>query len=124
MRLRIGRVLRGHDMAIGLLYIDRRPECLLEMLGTAAIVSGRYRVGIGPNARFGRPLPMLVDAHGFERLHIVPGEVLTDWASGCLVPALEGADGGLLRTRQAYDSVYAQIQAALALGEDVKATIL
>lgn len=124
MRLRIGRVLRGHDMAIGLLYIDRRPECLLEMLGTAAIAAGRYRIGIEPSARFGRSLPVLRDTTGFDRLHIVPGDALTEWTSGCLVPALEGAGGGLLRTRLAYDSVYAQIQAALALGEDVKATIL
>ena len=124
MRLRLQRALRGRDVDLGLLYIDRRPECLVEMLGTRAIASGSFRVEIRNDAGFGRSLPVLVDALGAVGLRIVPGGELRQWAAGCLVPVTEAPDGGgIRRTWQAFDSVYAQIQAALVLGKRVRLRI-
>lgn len=124
MKLHLGRALRGHDMEIGLLYIDRRPECLVEMLGSYAIVSDRYRIEIRTGPGFDRPLPVLLDRHGVERLRFVPGGTLCEWRPGHLVPALENPGGGIRRTREAFDSVFAQIQAAFALGEDVRIRVV
>jgi hypothetical protein len=125
VKLLLQRALRGQRMELGLLYVDRRPECLVEMLGSEAIESGRYRVEIRADAAFRRPLPVLFDAHGFERLRFVPGGELNAWLPGCLVPVTElPAGGGIGRTRQAFDSLLAQIQAALTLGERVRLRIV
>lgn len=90
------------------------------MLGSLAVASGRYRMEIRNDLQFGRLLPVLPDPLGVSRLRIAPGGELNGWVSGCVVRGVEAPGvGGVRRSKDVFDPVFAQIQAASSLGQSV-----
>jgi hypothetical protein len=93
--------------------------------GKTAIPAGRYEVIVDFSNRFQRPLPLLLNVPGFTGIRIHPGNTAND-TEGCI---LVGADDGnpndawLGHSREAFNSLFAKIQTAIAAGQKVWITI-
>lgn len=87
------------------------PVASWKVAGATAIPAGNYRVIVTPSARFGRPLPLLVDIPGFAGVRIHPGNVIGD-TSGCVLVGQDRADGRLRNSRVACDRLFEQLHVA------------
>lgn len=127
MNLRLIREPSLESATHGVLFTDGHFACfaledvLREMPGQpvsawkvpqqTAIPAGRYRVIVTPSQRFHCDLPLLVDVPGFTGVRIHPGNGPLD-TEGCILVGQDRAPGRVLRSRLAFDSLFARIQAA------------
>ena len=82
--------------------------------GRTAIPVGTYKVIVSMSQRFHRPLPLLLDVPGFDGIRIHPGNTAADTA-GCVLPGLVRGSASVGGSRQAFDALFARIQASLAV---------
>jgi hypothetical protein len=90
----------------------------VKILGATAIPAGVYQVVITMSARFGRPLPLLVDVPGFSGIRIHPGNTDQD-TEGCVLLGMSTDGESVGRSREACDKIQPRIEAAIAAGERV-----
>lgn len=124
MQLRLIREPSRLGATLGVLFVDGVFECFTledvvrageKVDGQTAIPAGRYQVVITFSNRFQRPLPLLVNVPGFERIRIHAGNTDAD-TEGCI---LVGADRGLnavLQSRLAFADLFPKLETALKAG--------
>ncbi len=90
--------------------------------GDTAIPRGRYRVIVNHSNRFKRDLPLLLNVPGFEGIRIHAGNTEAD-TEGCILVGTKRPATSILESRIAFNELFADIQEALANGEQVWMTI-
>ena len=90
--------------------------------GDTAIPRGRYRVIVNHSNRFKRDLPLLLNVPGFEGIRIHAGNTEAD-TEGCILVGTKRAAASILESRIAFNELFADIQEALANGEQVWITV-
>jgi hypothetical protein len=115
MKLKLLRDKSSDDTTIGKLYIDGEFFCYTledvvrrdtKIYGQTAIPIGTYKVVITWSPRFKRQLPLLVDVSGFDGIRIHPGNTHKN-TEGCILVGEEVQGEYLLRSRAAFDRLYA-----------------
>ena len=130
MTLRLVREPTRNGATFGCLFVDGhfacftledavrevagRPVSTWKVPAQTAIPSGRYRVIVTPSARFGRPLPLLVDVPGFDGVRIHPGNTIAD-TEGCILVGCDRDGSQVLQSRRAFEALFPRI--AQATGE-------
>ncbi len=127
MNLTLERLQFDEDCTIGKLYIDGEFRCFVledtvrenpiglrpveawKIHGKTAIPYGTYQIVITMSARFGRPLPLLLDVPGFTGIRIHPGNSAVD-TDGCLLPGLDLYPKSVGRSRIAFDQLFADME--------------
>lgn len=134
MQIDIQRNVFTDESTISKCYVDGTYECdTLEDVvrpagapkvhGKTAIPAGRYRVLVTMSNRFKRPLPLLVDVPGFEGIRIHPGNTAEN-TDGCILPGKRTTTPDFVgKSRDAFDALFAKIEAGIARGEKVWLTI-
>lgn len=125
MELTVKRQPSADGATLGELLIDGEHECwTLEDVvrpdgakvdGQTAIPAGRYRVIIDQSARFGCPMPHVLDVPGFEGIRIHAGNTAAD-TEGCLLLGQTHGDNQVWQSRLAFVAFFAKLQAALQDG--------
>lgn len=130
MELTLKRTTRKADYTIGDLYIDGRwhsntlePRAIdwaaeAKTPGRTAIPEGRYRIRLAHSAHFGRTMPYLQAVPHFTGVMIHRGMTARD-TKGCILVGHNTLRGTLLRTRQTFDALMAQLAAADRRGERI-----
>jgi hypothetical protein len=114
MKLKLVRDSSTDDTTIGNLYIENEWFCFTledkvrekKIYGETAIPTGTYKVVITWSPRFKRQLPLLVDVPGFDGIRIHPGNTHKN-TEGCILVGEEVQGEYLLRSRAAFDRLYA-----------------
>jgi Family of unknown function (DUF5675) len=133
MRLTLTRVERTARSTLGDLAIDGeffcytledpvRPEGI-KIPGTTAIPAGVYPVQITWSPRFRQDMPLLIGVPNFTGVRIHPGNT-ADHTEGCVLVGYERHPDEIRRSRDAYNDLLFEIQAAREAGEDVLIEIL
>ena len=127
MRLHLERLDIGHDCTIGRLSVDGDFECWTledpvrvgaKIPGQTAIPFGHYPLAITWSPRFKRDLPLLEYVRGFTGVRIHPGNYPTD-TEGCILVGCEKAACSVLRSREAFDALFAKLVTAQKNGEQL-----
>jgi hypothetical protein len=126
MEIELKREPSGPACTFGKLYVDGvyQAESLEDVVrevkikGETAIPAGRYRVIVNHSQRFGRELPLLLKVEGFEGVRIHPGNTAAN-TSGCILVGTERGPDSVLHSRDAFNELFVEIQAAIAGGEEV-----
>jgi len=113
----LGALCEGDDFLCWTLEDPVRDQ---KIAGDTAIPYGKYRVEVDWSPRFHTYLPILRDVPNFDGVRIHPGNTTEDTA-GCLLVGEELVDGEarLLRSRAAFEKLFAKIQATLLSGDSV-----
>jgi hypothetical protein len=94
--------------------------------GKTAIPLGKYKVIVNRSERFKRMLPLLLDVEGFTGVRIHPGNTEAD-TEGCILVGdqLTKEQDAILggTSRPAFERLFAEIQAAIDVGEEVWLTL-
>lgn len=91
--------------------------------GETAIPAGEYTALITMSARFGRPLPQLLDVPGFTGVRIHPGNSSGDTEGCILVGSTWGGGDWITGSSIAFNAIFAQLEAAYARGERIIVSI-
>lgn len=128
MKIEVIRVMSAGDATIGKMYIDGIDTCYTledivrpngeKIYGHTAIPAGEYRVDITHSARFKRDLPILLDVPNFTGVRIHPGNTAED-THGCILVGLEQQGASIIRSREAFATVFTKLRDALLDGEKV-----
>lgn len=98
----------------------------IKIHGRTAIPIGRYQVQVTYSMRFKRLLPILINVRGFTGIRIHSGNTHQN-TEGCLLPGLyrRFADGDyqVNNSRDLFNSIFPQIQAALRAKSEVWITV-
>lgn len=113
----IGKLFLGGDWRWWTLE-DTLREGQPKIPGQTCIPAGRYQVVITQSARFGRPLPLLLNVPGFTGIRIHPGNTDKDTA-GCILVGGGKQGASIIHSRIAADAVMGYIAKALATIESV-----
>jgi hypothetical protein len=130
IKLLLDRSEYGDDSTVGDLYIagvwesatleDSLAVNGVKVEGKTCIPDGMYEVLITWSPKFKRRLPLLIDVPGFDGIRIHPGNTAEDTA-GCLLvgeKVIHVADVPFLtHSREAFDRLFAKIDAAYTTGE-------
>jgi hypothetical protein len=132
MQLVLERVERNNVCTIGRLSIDGTFECwtLEDMVRDdgvkipheTAIPAGNYSVDITHSPRFKTDLPLLLNVNGFVGIRIHPGNDASD-TDGCILVGQERGDHQILKSRRAFEMLFAKLQAAKNRGEAIAVDI-
>jgi hypothetical protein len=128
MRLTLTRVERSANATLGDLDIDGtffcytledpvRPEGI-KIPGVTAIPAGVYPVQITWSPRFKTYMPLLVGVPNFSGIRIHAGN-LASHSDGCILVGYERHPDEIRRSREAYNDLYLELQAAREAREDV-----
>lgn len=138
MQLALTRSATVHGATIGQLYDvtdPRTPAWLCWTLedavrpvgvkvdGQTAIPEGRYALIITLSARFGVPLPLVLNVPNFTGIRIHAGNTTADTAGCILVGQMRGPNESILNSRAALATVQAHISTALLANTPVTLTI-
>lgn len=116
-----------HDRTIGRLSVNGDFECWTledpvrdgpKIPGETAIPFGHYPIAITWSPRFKRDLPLLEYVRGFVGVRIHPGNVPAD-TDGCILVGCEKAACAVLRSREAFDALFAKLVTAQKSGEQL-----
>jgi hypothetical protein len=127
MKMVLIRHASANGWTLGELSIDGAHECFTcedairtgaKVPGETAIPPGTYRVLITESPRFKRRLPILLDVPGFSGVRIHTGNTRYD-TEGCILPGRSHQMGGVTQSVGAFEALFARIDAALLVGEDV-----
>lgn len=130
MEIEVKRETSGPVCTFGKLYTDGAYCCEtledvvrpIKIPGETAIPSGRYGVIVNYSQRFGKELPLLLKVEGFSGVRIHPGNSAAD-TEGCVLVGTERGDNTVLHSRDAFNELFTEIQAAIASGEEIWMTI-
>ena len=114
MKLELTRVFIGEDYTIGHLSVDGQHFCdTLEDIPRAVkipdqtcIPTGTYKIEINYSNRFKKNMPQIMNVPGFEGIRIHPGNNSGD-TSGCVLIGENTITGGLTKSRDTYESLFA-----------------
>ena len=127
MNLFLWRDTFTEHSSIGQLFVDGPFFCYTledrdragepKVYGETCIPEGTYRVVIDESARFGRPMPHILDVPGFEGIRIHSGNTDKDTLGCVLLGTTKDVDrvGG---SHVAFDLFYPKLAAALDAGEE------
>jgi hypothetical protein len=128
MNIELIRAMCGAVCTIGKLYVDGVDTCYTledvvrpdgeKVYGETAIPYGRYRVVVTFSNRFQRHLPLLVDVPNFKGVRIHPGNTAAN-TEGCILVGLERDGNSVIRSREAFNPLFADIRDAFGRGEDI-----
>lgn len=128
MRMELKRVDLKPGRTIGTLFVDGTRECFtledevrpdgIKIFGETAIPAGIYRVDVTMSPRFGRELPLLINVTNFNGVRIHPGNTAGD-TEGCILVGQDRAADSILKSRAAFDILFAKIKAAQARKEPI-----
>lgn len=121
MNLTLIRKYPAPDCVIGELYIDGKFECFtledierpLKIAGVTAIPRGHYEIVITFSARFGKPLPLLLNVPGFDGVRIHTGNTSSN-TEGCLLVGKSRTNNSITQSRDAFNILFPKLQAAAA----------
>lgn len=121
MNLTLIRKYPAPDCVIGELYIDDKFECFtledierpLKIAGVTAIPRGHYEIVITFSARFGKPLPLLLNVPGFDGVRIHTGNTSSN-TEGCLLVGKSRTNNSITQSRDAFNVLFPKLQAAAA----------
>ena len=119
MNLTLIRKFPAPDCIIGELYIDGKFECFtlediqrpLKIAGVTAIPRGHYEIVITFSARFGKPLPLLLNVPGFDGVRIHTGNTSTN-TEGCVLVGKSRTNNSITQSRDAFNVLFPKLQAA------------
>lgn len=128
MILELKRMIYTPTTTLGVLRVDGAHECFVcedfvrragepKVPGRTAIPPGSYDVAISFSPRFKRDLPLVSPVPGFTGIRIHAGNSADD-TEGCLLPGEQlrydanGVPDGVLRSRVAFDRLFAKLAAA------------
>ena len=130
-----------HDRTFGHLLVTDRTGLLLtvesledrvrppgqKVHGKTAIPAGQYLVRVDMSPRFKRLMPHVYEldgreVRGFSGIRIHAGNTIDD-TEGCILVGKERAPAGILHSRAAYDELFALINGAQLVGEEITLTI-
>lgn len=128
MRMELKRIDLKPGRTIGVLHIDGTRECWtledevrpdgIKIFGETAIPAGIYRVDVTMSPRFKRELPLLINVANFSGVRIHPGNTAGD-TEGCILVGRDRAADSILKSRDAFDALFAKIRAAIKRKEAV-----
>ena len=128
MKMELKRVDLTKDRTIGVLHIDGVRECWtledavrpdgVKIYGETAIPKGVYTVDVTPSPRFKRDLPLLINVANFTGVRIHPGNTAGD-TEGCILVGQDRAADSILKSKVAFDALFAKIRAAKARREPI-----
>ena len=121
MNLTLIRKFPAPDCIIGELYINDKFECFtledierpLKIAGVTAIPRGHYEIVITFSARFGKPLPLLLNVPGFDGVRIHTGNTSTN-TEGCVLVGKSRTNNSVTQSRDAFNILFPKLQAAAA----------
>lgn len=128
MKLTLKRNPSNSACTIGRLFVDGSLECVTledivrehKIPGETAIPAGRYKVIINMSNRFKTLLPLLLEVPGFEGVRIHPGNEAKNTEGCILVGSAVSSDGkAILKSRIAFDALFAKMRAAVSRGEAI-----
>lgn len=135
MLIYIRRMNYREDCVIGVLRLSEEWDFMLHTLedavrlgekipGQTAIPAGLYDVTIDFSPHFQKHMPHVLNVPGFDGIRIHAGNTAKD-TEGCILVG-ESWDGKsmILRSRDAYERLFARIKAAIDRGERVQVDIL
>jgi hypothetical protein len=135
MKLLLHRQTFSDKSSVGTLYVNGLKEChTLEdrdrhleeggekVYGETAIPRNTYKVVITYSNRFKQPMPLLVDVPGFEGIRIHPGNTDQN-TEGCILVGVGIGQDRLYNSRQAYEKLFNNLEAAESLGEEIEIEI-
>lgn len=128
MNIELIRAMCGAVCTIGKLYVDGVDTCYTledvvrpdgeKVYGETAIPAGRYRVVVTFSNRFQRYLPLLLDVPNFEGIRIHKGNTAAN-TEGCILVGMERHGDTIVRSKDAFDPLFADIRDAFGRGEDI-----
>ncbi|HET8869131.1 MAG TPA: DUF5675 family protein [Aquabacterium sp.] len=128
MKMELKRVDLTPMRTIGVLFVDGTRECWtledtvrpdgIKIHGETAIPVGVYQLDVTMSPRFGRDLPLLINVANFTGVRIHPGNTAGD-TEGCILVGVDRAANSILRSREAFDALFAKIMAARARHEPI-----
>ena len=136
MELTLKRTTFNPDCTFGTLSVNGTFECFTledayrqldngtvdKWKGRTAIPNGTYHVTIDFSARFGQPMPHVLDVPQFDGIRIHPGNTDAD-TEGCILLGRTKGIESIGESRLAFDAFFPKLQAALAAGEAVTLTV-
>tara|TARA_R110000868_G_C10799763_1_gene756975 strand:+ start:190 stop:609 length:420 start_codon:yes stop_codon:yes gene_type:complete len=138
MKITIHRNPTRGGATIGTLAINGVPQCFTledavheqdgvpvgdwKIAGQTAIPRGTYKVVVDQSARFGRPMPHILDVPGFTGVRIHAGNTAAD-TEGCVLVGYSEAEAFVGRSREAFASLFWVINAAFQAGEQITITL-
>jgi hypothetical protein len=99
--------------------VPGQPVATWKIPGKTAIPAGEYEVRITTSARFGRPLPLLVEVPGFSGIRIHPGNTSADTEGCILVGTTWGGGDWITNSRVAFNAIYPLLLGAWSRGERI-----
>ena len=138
MQLWVHRDVHGDTFTAGRLYVDGAFFCFSledadreipgvpvsewKVPGETAIPRGSYDVRLTMSARFKRVMPEVCDVPGFTGIRIHTGNTSRD-TEGCLLVGLQTDNAGsVYQSKDAFNRLFAKLQAAQDRSEPVRIT--
>ena len=126
MEIQLKRTVMTPKSTIGELYVNNKFECYVledtdrrleqnpdaKIHGETCIPRGKYQIVVTQSARFGRPLPLLVDVPGYTGVRIHTGNKPAD-TDGCLLPGLTYKENWVSDSTVAWAALFDKIKSAL-----------
>ncbi len=142
LELLLDRDIRTRNTTIGVLYVDGKFECFTledrdrgltssmsldtlkekKVYGKTAIPEGRYSVGITYSPTFKKKMPLINGVPGYSAVRIHPGNDEDD-TLGCILPGTSRAIDWVSNSRNAFNSLWAKIEAAHNNGQKIYITV-
>ena len=130
MELRLEREPSTDTLTFGKLYANdvyfcetlEDPVRAEKIPGKTAIPPGRYKIMLTYSPRFKRVLPLLLNVPNFIGVRIHIGNYATD-TEGCILVGAERSGKMILRSRFAFNRLYAMLQAAHKSSERIYITV-
>lgn len=102
--------------------VPGKPVTQWKIAGQTAIPVGTYDVVIDFSNRFQRLMPHILDVPGFTGVRIHSGNTDKD-TEGCILVGQEKTTDFIGHSKLAFDSLFSQLQDAIAKGETVTVTV-
>jgi len=126
MKLELTRGKSTNKSTPGALYVDSVFECFtledvereVKIKGETAIPKGEYKVIINMSNRFKKMLPLLIDVPNFEGVRIHSGNTSAD-TEGCILVGESHGPDFVGNSRLAFNKLFAKMNDALVLGEEI-----
>lgn len=125
MKLLLKRIARNPKYTIGRLYVNgvyfadtlEDADREVKIKGETCIPEGTYRIDWTLSARFGKPMPLLLDVPNFRGVRIHSGNTPED-TEGCILVGKNTIKGQVTQSRAYTRLLYDLIQEALEMNEE------
>ena len=119
MNLKLNRKYKGTDCIIGELSVNGKFECYtledverpVKIAGVTAIPRGNYEIIISWSARFGKPLPLLLQVPNYDGVRIHQGNTAAN-TEGCILVGTVKKSNSIEKSAVAFSALFPKIEAA------------